>query len=66
MSRTTLALLGLCCLSAGSIQAASSDNQIIIRDVTVISPERDDPLPHTNVIIRGERINQVGGKIPAG
>ncbi len=37
-----------------------------IRDVTVVSAERAAPLPHTHVVVRGNRIAFVGGEAPAG
>jgi imidazolonepropionase-like amidohydrolase len=42
------------------------DDGIVIQDVTVISPERQFPLPHAAVVIRNGRIAQIGTGLVAG
>jgi imidazolonepropionase-like amidohydrolase len=42
------------------------DDGIVIEDVTLISPERPAPLPHTTVVIRGGRIAEIGANLVAG
>jgi len=37
-----------------------------IRDVTLISPERDQPIPHAHVVVRNGRIVSVGQESPRG
>jgi imidazolonepropionase-like amidohydrolase len=39
---------------------AEAGRPLIIRDVTLISPERTDPLPHVDVRIRRGRIERIG------
>ncbi len=62
-----LCLLGasLVC-SAGSVAAKTVDDGIVITDVTLISPERKTPLPHVGVVIRGDRIAEIGSDLVAG
>ena len=64
----------LCCLAAlltyacavptASKQSASSDpsSDLVISDVTVVSPERAAPLEHAYVRIRGGRIKEVSAR----
>src|SRR4029453_11563304 len=53
-------------LSAGSLAAKTVDDGIVITDVTLISPERKVPLPHVGVVIRGDRIAEIGSDLVAG
>jgi len=48
-----------------SAQTPPKPPEIVIENVTVISPERAAPLPHATVIIRNGRIAQVGTKLSA-
>lgn len=43
---------------------AAGEPDLWIRDVTVVSPERAQPLAHANVLLRGERIVSVGAEPP--
>jgi imidazolonepropionase-like amidohydrolase len=55
-------------LSFASAQPAApniADREIVIEDVTLISPERPVPLPHAVVVIRDGRIAAIGTKIVA-
>jgi len=64
-----LALSGLTAAIAGA-QAAKSpkvvDDGVVIEDVTVISSERQAPLPHAAVVIRDGRIAEVAANLVAG
>ena len=51
---------------AGSLAAKTLDDGIVITDVTLISPERKVPLPHVGVLIRGDRIAEIGSDLVAG
>jgi hypothetical protein len=42
------------------------DDGLVIQDVTVVSPERQVPLPHATVVIRSGRIAQIGTGLVAG
>jgi imidazolonepropionase-like amidohydrolase len=42
------------------------DEGLVIEDVTLISPERSGPVPHTSVAIRDGRITQIGPGLIAG
>jgi imidazolonepropionase-like amidohydrolase len=42
------------------------DDGIVIEDVTLVSPERQAPVPHTSVVIRDGRIAQIGANLVAG
>src|SRR5579871_2077397 len=42
------------------------DDGTVIEDVTVISPERAEPLAHASVVIRGGRIAEIGKDLIAG
>src|SRR6516164_8704839 len=57
-----------CCACAGDRRGASSTplvpGDVWIRDVTVVSPERDAPLLHAQVVVRGRRIASVGIEKP--
>jgi imidazolonepropionase-like amidohydrolase len=57
-----------CCACAGDRRGASSTplvpGDVWIRDVTVVSPERDAPLLHAQVVVRGGRIASVGIEKP--
>jgi imidazolonepropionase-like amidohydrolase len=57
----------LLALLALAVQASPSPHQILIRDVTIVSPERRSPLRHGYVVLEGDRIATVGqGAPPAG
>jgi imidazolonepropionase-like amidohydrolase len=51
----------------GTLASASSGHgaDLVIRDVTVISPERSSPLPHVDVEIRDGRIARIGTGLAA-
>jgi hypothetical protein len=53
---------------AAAQQPSSAARWLIIQDVTVISPERQVPLVHTDVLIHGARIARIGHRLapPAG
>ena len=57
-----------CCACAGDRGGTSSGllapGDVWIRDVTVDSPERDAPLSHAQVVVRGGRIASVGIEKP--
>jgi imidazolonepropionase-like amidohydrolase len=65
-NRTThgLATILFLCTCAGSQNASAPDEAAtrVIRDVTVISPERPHPLEHAYVRIEGGRIAEVSGR----
>lgn len=48
------------CASPAVVTPGAADNDLMIADVTLVSPERPAPLEHADVIIRGGRIAQVG------
>jgi len=58
-------LLAVLAVPADAGTAAAAPGELLIRDVTVISPERTRPLAHADVLIRGSRILDVGRKIRA-
>jgi len=59
--------LALCAASgAQSPKPKVVDNGTVIEDVTLISPERQAPLSHASVVIRGERIAEIGTDLVAG
>lgn len=58
-----LALVLAACHPGGRSSGAAD---IWIRDVTVISPERAEPLAHAHVLVRGGRIVSVGTAAPPG
>jgi imidazolonepropionase-like amidohydrolase len=53
------------CTSPGP---SKPETVLLIEDVTLVSPEREKPLEHASVLIRGEKIAEVGTglKAPAG
>ena len=51
-------------LLAMAVQAPPSPQRVLIRDVTVVSPERRTPLRHGYVVLEGERIARVGQGTP--
>ena len=55
---------------AGTVCAGAADHDLWIENVTVVSPERDQPLPRATVRIQNERIVQIvqspAGKRPSG
>lgn len=57
----TQCALGLAGLLIG---ANSLANQVLIQDVTIISPERNEPVKHQQVLIRDGRIVAIGQHIP--
>jgi imidazolonepropionase-like amidohydrolase len=57
------------CVGNGSRDTPSfllAPNDVWIQDVTLISPERETPLAHAHVVVRGERIAWVGDSAPEG
>lgn len=62
--RTLIAFLFLSAGSAAQAHAVAQD--LIIQNVTLISPERTAPLLHADVIVRSGRIVKVGSKLAAG
>ena len=60
-------MLVLSCLAAGAGQpnAKVTDEEVVIENVTVISPERQVPLFHVFVVIRNGRIVDIGTGVPA-
>lgn len=63
-----MAGLGLCLLVACARSSAPKviTDGIVIDDVTLISPERQIPLPHAVVVIRDGRIADIGTDLVAG
>jgi imidazolonepropionase-like amidohydrolase len=62
-------LLQICFLSttvSSSAGAAVVDDGLVISNVTLISPERAQPLPHAVVVVRNGRIVEIGTDIVAG
>ena len=57
-------LVLVCLLSA--VSALAANNELVIEDVTVISPERAAPLRHASVVIRDLRIAEVATHVVAG
>ena len=45
---------------------SAADDEVVIQDVTLISPERQVPLPHATVLIRDGRIAQIATSLLAG
>jgi imidazolonepropionase-like amidohydrolase len=59
--------LALCLASStGPATRKVVDDGIVIEDVTLISPERQAPVPHISVVIRDGRIVQIGTDLVAG
>jgi hypothetical protein len=57
----------LALVTALLVQAPSAPHRVLIRDVTIVSPERASPLPHGYVVLENDRIAAVGhGTPPAG
>jgi imidazolonepropionase-like amidohydrolase len=52
----------------GSAWAATSGggNALLVKNVTLISPERPEPLAHADVLIEGGRIARIGSDLPVG
>jgi hypothetical protein len=46
------------------VQAPSPPHRVLIRDVTIVSPERKAPLQHGYVVLEGDRITAVGQGTP--
>src|SRR5205814_3480810 len=69
-----IALVGLVCSTLsvclrsqpGAETRKVVDDGVVIEDVTLISPERQLPLPHADVVIRNRRIAEIGTNIAAG
>ena len=62
-----LALLSLLCLcSISDAEQKIVDDEIVIKNVTVVSPERSAPLARAVVVIRDGRIAEVGTDLVAG
>jgi imidazolonepropionase-like amidohydrolase len=61
VARAVLATISLAALSSIAVaqSPAGTQGDLIIRDVTVISPERPEPLQHAHVRIRDGRIAEV-------
>jgi imidazolonepropionase-like amidohydrolase len=57
----------LALLAATLLQAHPSPHRVLIRDVTIVSPERPSPVEHGYVVLENDRITAVGqGTPPAG
>jgi imidazolonepropionase-like amidohydrolase len=54
----------LLALLAMAVQAPPSPRRVLIRDVTIVSPERKTPLGHGYVVLEGDRIAAVGQGTP--
>jgi len=52
--------------AAGAADSKFVDAELIIKDVTIVSPERKDPLPHVSVAIQNGRITAIGADLIAG
>lgn len=63
---TVLGLLTTVAAAQLSKSAKAVDDGIVIEDVTLISPERQAPVPHAAVVIRGGRIAEIGSNLVAG
>ncbi|HEX7486411.1 MAG TPA: hypothetical protein VF332_09675 [Vicinamibacterales bacterium] len=62
-----MAGLALCLAACASLSAPRVvADGTVIEDVTLISPERQIPLPHATVVIRGGRIAEIGTDLVAG
>jgi hypothetical protein len=67
-----IAITGMLCLlmgahaCAGEAASGAPQDALLIKDVTLISPERDAPLSHADVLIRDGRIAQIGIKLVFG
>jgi len=67
--RLTLLAVVIAAAAFASMAAASTSadsSEIVIENVTVISPERRAPLPHATVVIREGKIVAVGTHVAAG
>ena len=51
-------------LAALLVQAPPPPHRVLIRDVTIISPERKAPLQHGYVVLENDRIAAVGQGAP--
>jgi imidazolonepropionase-like amidohydrolase len=62
-------MVGLFSLALAGRSAAEasirSAEELLIQDVTVVSPERSGPLPHVDVLIRAGRIVKIGPRLVA-
>jgi imidazolonepropionase-like amidohydrolase len=68
-SAVCVCILLLSTLSLASVAGSDVkvvDDGLLIKDVTVISPERQAPLPHAVVVIRDGRISQIATDFAAG
>lgn len=61
-------LLGIVCLfaSLAAIHAKVVDDGTVIKNVTLLSPERSAPLTHAVVVIRDGKVTEVGSNIVSG
>jgi hypothetical protein len=50
------ALLAACSAAAPRPKLAAQPGDLVITDVTVLPMDRDDPLPHHTVVVRGDKI----------
>jgi imidazolonepropionase-like amidohydrolase len=67
---SALALLAAASIGCGNAKRAAGSgdagtDEVWIRDVTLVSPERSRPLAHAHVLVRGERIAWVGTAPPS-
>lgn len=60
-----ITLFVLCAVSPAWAHGGA-DQDVIIQNVTLISPERGSPLAHADVILHGGRIAAIGTKLSAG
>jgi hypothetical protein len=51
---------------SGAVAPPVVDDGTVIADVTLVSPERQAPLPHADVVIRNGRIAQIGTGLVVG
>jgi imidazolonepropionase-like amidohydrolase len=65
LSVTLLALVFLCVEPMADAQRVV-DQEVVIKNVTVISPERAAPLLHADVVLRGGRITEIGTNLTPG
>ena len=54
----------LALVAAMLVQAAPAPHRVLIRDVTIVSPERKDPLRQGYVVLENDRIAAVGHGAP--
>src|ERR1043166_10191138 len=61
-----IALILNCFASAGAAKPKVVDHGTVIKNVTIVSPERSVPLAHAAVVIRDGRVAEVGTDVVAG